>query len=154
MYCEYSSCAGSISAFDTAHILRVLTLFGVFYALLCRFYLFPLQADGCSVLRILSCTRSTWGFCFEDSDSQYVPAIFPPFQYWFYWDYVVSVRFNAITDSRSLAMTNQPDRFMGGNGEDIKWKACLLPPPSSLNDARFKQQQKHSSAQAQRCRLS
>ena len=52
MYCEYSSSAGSISAFDTAHILRVLTIFGVLYALLCRLCLFPLQAYRCSILRI------------------------------------------------------------------------------------------------------
>ena len=51
MYCEYSSSAGSISAFDTAHILRVLTIFGVLYALLCRLCLFPLQAYRCSILR-------------------------------------------------------------------------------------------------------
>ena len=43
MYCEYSSSAGSISAFDTAtHKLRVLTIFVFLYALLCRFVLFPL----------------------------------------------------------------------------------------------------------------
>ena len=141
MYCEYRSTAGSISEFDDAHILQVLTMLGVLHALLCRFCPFLLQAYGCQILRVLSRIRSTRGFCFGDSASQNLPAIFPPFQYWFYWNYVVTrVRFNAmITDGRSLEVTNQPDRFIGGNGEGEGT------PASSLNYARFWLQQQHSS---------
>ena len=137
MHREYSSGAGSIIAFDTARLMHVLTIFGVVYALLCRFWLFPLEAYWCLILRILSRTRSTWGFCFGDSAIQNVPAIFQhfrPFCSGLGLDYVVSVRFNK---KRGLSMARnskpKPDRRINRwERWERKLRGRFVPPPLPL----------------------
>ena len=156
MYCEYSTSAGSILAFDTAHILRVLAMFGVLYVLLCR--TLPFSTSSLSVFDTAGALPHSqylgvlfWGFCLPvctGNISALLLLVLPGLccqcsiqrDYFWWWSI-----------ARNSQRTRQIYRWeLWGH----KVKGKIVTPPFFEQRSVLQQRHQHSSARARRCQLS